>query len=171
MFKFIHSKKGFTLIELMIVVAIIGILAAIAIPNFLKYQAKSKQSEAKVNLKGIFTSEISYFGEQNIFGSLGMVNYAPTGTSRYDMGVGQTAGNLQTKESGPTLTVPDYSAGGQGGTCGAAGANTRPIGWDTNSGSPLGFTAGAWGSISNFTYNDQWSTGNSNDMCNSQVGF
>ena len=46
-------KRGFTLIELMIVVAIIGILAAIAIPNFIKFQAKSKQSEAKTNLKAI----------------------------------------------------------------------------------------------------------------------
>ena len=58
----LRSKKGFTLIELMIVVAIIGILAAIAIPNFLRFQAKSKQSEAKTNLGGIFTAEIAYFG-------------------------------------------------------------------------------------------------------------
>ena len=60
------SKKGFTLIELMIVVAIIGILAAIAIPNFLRFQLKSKSSEGKVNIAAIRTAEESYLAE---FGS------------------------------------------------------------------------------------------------------
>ncbi|MCP9440871.1 MAG: prepilin-type N-terminal cleavage/methylation domain-containing protein, partial [Nitrospira sp.] len=62
-----NKQEGFTLIELMIVVAIIGILAAIAIPNFLQYQMKSRQSEAKTNLQAIKTSEISWQGERGCF--------------------------------------------------------------------------------------------------------
>lgn len=50
-----RHRHGFTLIELMIVVAIIGILAAIAIPNFVRFQARARQSEANTNLKSLFT--------------------------------------------------------------------------------------------------------------------
>ena len=54
---------GFTLIELMIVVAIIGILAAVAIPNFLMFQLRSKTSEAKTNLASIRTAQEGHFAE------------------------------------------------------------------------------------------------------------
>jgi type IV pilus assembly protein PilA len=67
MCKVFRKQEGFTLIELMIVVAIIGILAAIAIPNFLQYQMKSRQSEAKTNLQAIKTSEVSFQGEQGCY--------------------------------------------------------------------------------------------------------
>ena len=57
------NQKGFSLVELMVVVAIIGILAAIAIPNYQKFQARSKQTEAKTQLSGIYASEITFSGE------------------------------------------------------------------------------------------------------------
>jgi len=62
MFSRMKGQKGFTLIELMIVVAIIGILAAIAIPNFLQYQMKARQTEARTNVMGIKTSMVSFSG-------------------------------------------------------------------------------------------------------------
>ncbi len=61
--KNLKKREGFTLIELMIVVAIIGILAAIAIPNFLRFQLRSKAGEGKVNLAAIRTGEEGYFAE------------------------------------------------------------------------------------------------------------
>jgi type IV pilus assembly protein PilA len=67
MFKQLKGQKGFTLIELMIVVAIIGILAAIAIPNFLTYQLKSRQAEAKTNLQAIKTSEVAFQAERGCY--------------------------------------------------------------------------------------------------------
>ena len=73
--KKLHSRRGgFTLIELMIVVAIIGILAAIAIPNFLKFQLKAKTSQGKTNLAAIRTAEESVFAE---FGAYVSANASP----------------------------------------------------------------------------------------------
>ena len=54
------NKKGFTLVELMIVVAIIGILAAIAIPNFVDMQYRAKRAEVPGNVDGIKTAQIAY---------------------------------------------------------------------------------------------------------------
>jgi type IV pilus assembly protein PilA len=68
-----RNNKGFTLIELMIVVAIIGILAAIAIPNFLHFQLKARTAEAKKNLGEIKTCEEIYNAEHDRYMSAQIV--------------------------------------------------------------------------------------------------
>ncbi|MFT4703146.1 MAG: type IV pilus assembly protein PilA [Bradymonadia bacterium] len=60
----LRNRKGFTLIELMIVVAILGILAAVAIPAFLKYIKRSKTSEATMNVRKLFDGSVTYFASE-----------------------------------------------------------------------------------------------------------
>ena len=62
-----RKSKGFTLIELMIVVAIIAILAAIAIPQYKKFQLKSKTTEAKANIGSIKTAEEAFMAEHDVY--------------------------------------------------------------------------------------------------------
>lgn len=76
-------KQGFSLIELMIVVAIMALLATLAIPNFMRFLAKAKRAEAYMNLHAIYAAEKAYYAEHNSYSSVlsgqGGIGWKPEG--------------------------------------------------------------------------------------------
>jgi len=103
-------RRGFTLIELMIAVAIVGILSAIAIPKFAKFQARSKQTEARVNLKAMFTAQRAFAAERDRFSKLvSEIGFAPERNNRYAYFTGQ-AGTQEDRSAALAVPLPDNTA-------------------------------------------------------------
>ncbi len=146
-----HKQSGFTLIELMITVAIVGILSAIAIPNFLSYQARARQSEARAVLAGLFVNEQSYFINYNRFGSLEEIAFSYAGatasSSRYTFrsppngGDGPNSGTL-----GVDVYAPPSGPVAQSGTFVLAGAIILPA----------SFTVSATANLDGDSITDEW---------------
>ncbi len=146
MWRLDRNPKGFTLLDLMIVVAIIGILASIAIPNFLKYQAKARQAEARIILSGTFVAETAYFGEQARFNDFDAIGFALAGSSnRYSYRA------MATTQSGTTVSAGAVQVIAAG--IGATVAEGTPAAASTSN----GFTATAAANLDTDTVLDQWS--------------
>lgn len=121
------SGLGFTLLELMIVVVIIGILASVAIPMITKYLKKSKTSEAALNLRKIYDGEIAYYVEERIDSSGGTLSKyfiaAPSAPSEAP-GIDKRTGNwedanwsaIKFNPDGPVLYQYSVQTGGVGTT-------------------------------------------------------
>lgn len=81
------GQSGFSLVELMVVVAIIGVLATIAIPRVNRFIAKSRQTEAQVNLSSLYTFNKNFFVEfQGYTTAFDAMGFKPEGNLRYNVG-------------------------------------------------------------------------------------
>ncbi len=167
--KLVRNNKGFTLIELMIVVGIIGILVAIAAPNFAKYQSKARQSEAKIALAAIYTAEKSFYSEYSAYiSSMDAVGYAPEGNRRY-YGVGWSAvhGSTVTGYAGAT-TQANYATLSNPYGC-TGGNNTLATNMD---GDAQAFTVSAAGCIrQGAATSDHWNITDTKILSNNVIGI
>lgn len=176
MIKRLKMMAGFTLVELMVVVAIIGILATVAVPNFKRYQAKAKTSEAKLILASVYSAETAFMGEWDTYStclrSMGISRPAKgyyvfgfttdnTGTN----GVASQNGAVCTDgghQISPTITI---AVGGASAVVGDIKLSTVSTNGDV-------FWVGAAGKISSDnTARDLWRINENKILANTTPGF
>ncbi len=159
------NKQGFTLVELMVVVAIIGILAAIAIPQYNKFARKSKQSEAKIALGSIFSIENAYSASASSYSlCLSGIGFTLSGATQYT--VGYNGNGVNTYTSGSTASTCTNVAGNifyQASLNASVGVTTTSFANASN------FNAAATGFLGG-SQNDIWALDNLNALSNTQDG-
>jgi len=171
------KQLGFTLIELMVVVALIGILASVAVPNYKKYSAKSRTAEAKLILSSAYTAETGAFNNYASYvtclSSIGF-DVGDASSLYYAVGFSGSGSNNATIATDYGIPCPTGSssgthffAGGKslpgGSTCGASCLPSSSAGTDT-------FTAGAGGVISRGK-TDKWTITNNKNLSQVSVGY
>ncbi|MEO7161483.1 MAG: prepilin-type N-terminal cleavage/methylation domain-containing protein [Bdellovibrionia bacterium] len=174
------QNRGFTLVELMVVVAIIGILSSVAIPSYQNAQSRSRQTEAKMNLGSLYSAEMAVSLEQSSFSAcLYDIGFDPI-TSYYTIGFGRVDSTCP--DGIRNLSCANTFAGGSATACSqspssyklaliATGGsipvldNTSGIGFNS-------FNAKANGKISSKSAgNDIWQMDNAHTLTNPSPGI
>ena len=164
-----------SLIELMIVVVIIGILSAVAVPQYQKFQAKARQAEAKSNLSGIYTAMTAFHAEwTEYYADFRAIGFGLNGDLGYDVGFGGAgipgpaqhpnatfAGNAAAQ-----FKASNYLGGGFNLKLGATKGSASLITAYTTTAKV--FTAGAAGDLDNDATIDIWTINQDKDY--TQVG-
>jgi type IV pilus assembly protein PilA len=174
------SSAGFTLVELMVVVAIIGVLSAVAVPQFKKYQAKAKQSEAKIQLAAVYNAEVGSSSDYDTYATcLTFLSYETPAKGYYAIGFSAVA------------AVPDGQVANRANinTCTATASNfilptnplrantavALPVAGDLNSAVPTAtvFRAAAAGNIATGGANalDKWTINETKTLTNVLIGY
>jgi type IV pilus assembly protein PilA len=180
------NNKAFSMIELMVVVAIIGVLAAIGIPEYSKFQAKARQSEAKLSLAALFTAEESFRQQFNSFTvDLFNAGFSVQGARlRYVTGFQPTVpctgypapgGGAPTESTSINYTWSDGSAVNTSSASWALGTQIKPTTPGLTSCSNVAFTAVSYGTPATSgidpgaTAGDTWTINQTKLITNSQV--
>jgi len=180
------NQAGFSLVELMVVVAIIGILASLAIPSVGKYMAKARQSEAKTQLSSLYTAEKAFYAEYTAYDNrFGAVGYSPEGKLRYVVGFtgGTVAGPTNGYDTtlvapgtninsfaycGTAVAMPNGCMVLNGATNAPASAANLPAAMTT---AATTFTAGGGAIVHTNGIMDQWTINQNKAIVNVQPGI
>ncbi len=173
-----RRESGFTLIELMIAVSIIGILSALAIANYSTYTARARQGEAKLGLSSIFSLEKSFHTEYGAFiDDFSAIGFMPEGIKRhYSVGwrTQTSADAVAGYEGGIDIFFFDYVNVplGWGGICSIvaarAGLNAARSGTGIN---PQTFEVKARGVLRNGIDCDEWQIDNNKQLANTIINL
>lgn len=185
----LKNNKGFSLVELMVVVAIIGVLSAIGIPQISKYMARARQSEAKSNLASIYTANKAFFAEYSIYDNrFSVIGYRPEGRLRYNVGWSAAGTRCNLGQAGYSAAVAaadnnrfnavadcgvGANPGGRGCTVLASGnqpINAGDSALNCNVAGASTFMAGAIGRIGTGAAMDRWRINERKDLRNTADG-